>query len=90
MRDAFLARLADLDPEQPWSSFEFQPLKTSAPIECFRREYAACPCASQRLEATVVEEAGVNRPELAVCFIDAVAVLPESTAAAEDAEAQAQ
>jgi hypothetical protein len=40
MRDAFLARLETLDPAQPWSVFEHQALMTSAPLECFRREYA--------------------------------------------------
>jgi hypothetical protein len=40
MRDAFLARLETLDPAQPRSVFEHQALETSAPLECFRREYA--------------------------------------------------
>jgi hypothetical protein len=39
MRDAFLTRLEALDPAQPWSVFEHQALKTTAPLECFRREY---------------------------------------------------
>jgi hypothetical protein len=39
MREAFLARLADLDPEQPWLAFPLQVLMTTATFAAFRAEY---------------------------------------------------
>jgi len=41
-RELFLARLTHerFDPERPWTAFALQPLRTTAPFEAFRREYA--------------------------------------------------
>lgn len=38
--DAFYRNLETLDAGQPWLSFPYQVLSTSAPFEAFRREYA--------------------------------------------------
>jgi hypothetical protein len=40
-RTAFVTRLGmpDFDPKRPWRVFTLQPLKASAPLEVFRREY---------------------------------------------------